>query len=91
MAGSNFRNFSELRNLILLWVIPKSRLISGKLPSWLKITIPPLPLMMRGISSKSSVSESVGHGFDAVAAKESEATVQVVDSIFKQGKVKYSL
>jgi len=33
------------------------------------------------------VEESVGHGFDALAAKESEPTVQVVDSIFKQGKV----
>lgn len=34
-----------------------------------------------------TVEETVGHGFDALAAKESEPTVQVVDSIFKQGKV----
>jgi mono/diheme cytochrome c family protein len=40
-----------------------------------------------GYQLKVDVSESVGNGFDAVAAKESEATVQVVDSIFKQGKV----
>ncbi len=35
-----------------------------------------------------SVEEIVGHGFDALSAKESEAKVQVVDSIFKQGRVK---
>jgi DMSO reductase family type II enzyme heme b subunit len=40
-----------------------------------------------GYQLKVDVSESVGHGFDALAAKESEATVQVVDAIFKQGKV----
>jgi len=40
-----------------------------------------------GYQLKVDVSESVGHGFDAIADKESEATVQVVDSIFKQGKV----
>ena len=34
-----------------------------------------------------TVEETVGHGFDALAAKESESTVQVVDSIFRQGKV----
>ncbi|MCH8312249.1 MAG: c-type cytochrome [Nitrospinae bacterium] len=34
-----------------------------------------------------TVEEVVGYGFDALASKESEATVQVVDSIFKQGKV----
>jgi mono/diheme cytochrome c family protein len=40
-----------------------------------------------GYKLATTVSESVGHGFDAVAAKESEPTVTVVDSIFKQGKV----
>ncbi len=35
-----------------------------------------------------SVEELVGYGFDALSAKEDEATVEVVDSIFKQGRVK---
>ena len=35
-----------------------------------------------------SVEEMTGHGFDALSAKESEAKVEVVDSIFKQGRVK---
>ncbi len=34
-----------------------------------------------------TVEETVGHGFDALSVKESEPKVQVVDSIFKQGKV----
>lgn len=33
------------------------------------------------------VSETVGHGFDALTPKESEPTIQVVDAIFKQGQV----
>lgn len=40
-----------------------------------------------GYQLKVDVTETVGHGFDALTPKESEATVQVVDSIFKQGKV----
>ena len=35
-----------------------------------------------------SVEELVGYGFDALSAKEDEATVEVVDSIYKQGRVK---
>jgi DMSO reductase family type II enzyme heme b subunit len=35
-----------------------------------------------------SVEEMTGLGFDALSAKESEAKVEVVDSIFKQGRVK---
>lgn len=35
-----------------------------------------------------SVEEMVGYGFDALQAKESEAKVQVVDSIYHQGRVK---
>ncbi len=35
-----------------------------------------------------SVEEMVGFGFDALQAKESEAKVQVVDSIYHQGRVK---
>ncbi len=34
------------------------------------------------------VEELVGHGFDAVSDKESESKVQIVDSIFHQGRVK---
>ncbi len=33
------------------------------------------------------VEETIGHGFDAITAKESEPKVKVVDAIFKQGKV----
>ena len=40
-----------------------------------------------GYKLKVSVTETVGHGFDALTEKESEPTVTVVDSIFKQGKV----
>jgi DMSO reductase family type II enzyme heme b subunit len=40
-----------------------------------------------GYKLKVSVTETVGNGFDALAAKESEPKVTVVDSIFKQGKV----
>ncbi|MBT5867618.1 MAG: c-type cytochrome [Nitrospinaceae bacterium] len=35
-----------------------------------------------------SVEEIVGRGYDALSAKESEAKVEVVDSIYKQGRVK---
>ena len=35
-----------------------------------------------------SVEEQVGYGFDAISAKESEGKVEVVDSIYKQGRVK---
>jgi len=42
----------------------------------------------KGYQLDVSVEEIVGHGFDALSAKESEAKVQVVDSIFHQGRVK---
>lgn len=35
-----------------------------------------------------SVKELIGHGFDAITAKETKGQVEVVDSIFKQGRVK---
>jgi hypothetical protein len=35
-----------------------------------------------------SVEELVGYGFDALSAKESEGKVEIVDSIYKQGRVK---
>lgn len=41
-----------------------------------------------GYQLKTSVEEFVGLGFDAVSTKESESKVKVVDSIFKQGRVK---
>lgn len=41
-----------------------------------------------GYKLKTSVEEFVGLGFDAVSPKESEGKVQVVDSIYKQGRVK---
>ncbi len=42
----------------------------------------------KGYELDVSVEEMVGRGFDALSAKESEPKVQVVDSIFKQGRVK---
>ncbi|MBC8286437.1 MAG: c-type cytochrome [Nitrospinae bacterium] len=41
-----------------------------------------------GYKLKVDVEEFVGLGFDALSAKESEGKVQVVDSIYKQGRVK---
>jgi hypothetical protein len=41
-----------------------------------------------GYKLEVNVEETVGFGFDAIKAKESEAKVQVVDSIFHQGRVK---
>jgi len=41
-----------------------------------------------GYKLKVNVEEFVGLGFDAVSTKESESKVQVVDSIFHQGRVK---
>ena len=42
----------------------------------------------KGYQLDVSVEETVGFGFDALQAKESEAKVQVVDSIYHQGRVK---
>ncbi len=42
----------------------------------------------KGYQLDVSVEELVGYGFDALSAKEDEATVEVVDSIYKQGRVK---
>jgi mono/diheme cytochrome c family protein len=42
----------------------------------------------KGYQLDVSVKETVGNGFDAVADKESEGKVEVVDSIFHQGRVK---
>ncbi len=42
----------------------------------------------KGYQLETSVEETVGLGFDAVSAKEYEGKVQVVDSIYKQGRVK---
>jgi DMSO reductase family type II enzyme heme b subunit len=41
-----------------------------------------------GYKLETSVEEFVGLGFDALSAKESEGKVQVVDSIYHQGRVK---
>ena len=40
-----------------------------------------------GYQLEASIEEQVGHGFDAVEAKDG-TTVEIVDSIFKQGRVK---
>ena len=42
----------------------------------------------KGYQLDVSVKETVGNGFDAIAEKDSEGTVEVVDSIFHQGRVK---
>ena len=42
----------------------------------------------KGYQLDVSVAETVGNGFDAIAEKDSEAKVEVVDSIFHQGRVK---
>jgi len=42
----------------------------------------------KGYQLDVSVEELVGFGFDAIQAKESESKVQVVDSIYHQGRVK---
>lgn len=42
----------------------------------------------KGYQLDVSVAETVGNGFDAIAEKDSEAKVEVVDSIFHQGSVK---
>ena len=42
----------------------------------------------KGYQLDVSVEELVGYGFDAISAKESEGKVEVVDSIYKQGRVK---
>ena len=42
----------------------------------------------KGYQMDVSVKETVGNGFDAIADKESEGKVEVVDSIFHQGRVK---
>jgi len=42
----------------------------------------------KGYQLDVSVQETVGNGFDAIADKESESKVEVVDSIFHQGRVK---
>ncbi|MBC8286001.1 MAG: c-type cytochrome [Nitrospinae bacterium] len=42
----------------------------------------------KGYQLDVSVKEVVGNGFDAIADKESEGKVEVVDSIFHQGRVK---
>ena len=41
-----------------------------------------------GYKLKASVEEILGRGYDALEPKESEGKVEVVDSIFKQGRVK---
>ena len=42
----------------------------------------------KGYQLDVSVTETVGNGFDAIAEKDSESKVEVVDSIFHQGRVK---
>ena len=42
----------------------------------------------KGYQLDVSVEELVGYGFDALSAKESEGKVEIVDSIYKQGRVK---
>ena len=42
----------------------------------------------KGYQLDVTVAETVGNGFDAIAEKDSEAKVEVVDSIFHQGRVK---
>ena len=42
----------------------------------------------KGYQLDVSVKETVGNGFDAIAEKDSEGKVEVVDSIFHQGRVK---
>ena len=42
----------------------------------------------KGYQLDVSVAETVGNGFDAIAEKDSEGKVEVVDSIFHQGRVK---
>ena len=42
----------------------------------------------KGYQLETKVEETVGFGFDAIQAKESEGKVQIVDSIFHQGRVK---
>jgi len=42
----------------------------------------------KGYQLDVSVQETVGNGFDAIADKESESKVEVVDSIYHQGRVK---
>jgi len=42
----------------------------------------------KGYQLDVSVTETVGNGFDAIADKESEGKVEVVDSIYHQGRVK---
>ena len=42
----------------------------------------------KGYQLDVTVAETVGNGFDAIAEKDSEAKVEVVDSIFHQGSVK---
>ena len=45
----------------------------------------------KGYQLKGEIQELVGHGFEDVQGKESEPTVEIVDSIFKQGRVKVML
>ncbi len=49
---------------------------------------PTNPPNEKGYKLDVSVEEIVGHGYDALTAKETAPTVEVVDSIFKQGRVK---
>ena len=42
----------------------------------------------KGYQLDVSVTETLGNGFDAIAEKDSESKVEVVDSIFHQGRVK---